>query len=152
MQVFDDIIRNLRLVCSEKGINLHFESDKEVCFMLGDYDRIRQVFIAILDNAIKFSHLGCTIHINIESLDKLIVKVRDEGEGIAPEELPRIFEKFYTKKLENNLNGSGLGLVIAKQIVERHGGTITVESKKGVGTSFIIAFEQIYLSEDGNCL
>ncbi len=152
VQVFDDILRNMRLVCNQKGINLQYDTDTECCFILGDYDRIRQVFIAILDNAIKFSHYGCTIYINIESKDKLIVKIRDEGEGITPEELPHIFEKFYTRKQPNNLNGSGLGLVIVKQIVEKHDGVISVESNKGEGTIFTFTFNQIFLNEDGNCL
>ena len=152
VQVFDDILRNVRLVCNEKNINLHFDTDTECCFILGDYDRIRQVFMAIIDNAIKFSHFGCTIYIYIESKDKLVVSIKDEGDGISPEELPHIFEKFYTKKQPNNLNGSGLGLVIAKHIVEKHGGSIFVESQKGVGTVFQITLKQIYLNDDGNCL
>ncbi len=152
VQVFDDILRNLRLVCREKNISFKMDAEEECSFILGDYDRIRQVFIAILDNAIKFSYFGCTICIKIESKDKLIVTVSDEGEGIPSEELPHIFEKFYTKKQPNNLSGSGLGLVIAKQIVEKLGGSIEVESQRGVGTTFRFTFTQIYLNEDGNCL
>ncbi len=152
VQVFDDILRNLRMVCREKNIRFKMVAEEGCSFILGDYDRIRQVFIAILDNAIKFSHFGSTICIKIESKDKLIVTVSDEGEGIASEELPHIFEKFYTKKQPNNLSGSGLGLVIAKQIVEKLGGSIEVESQKGVGTTFRFTFTQIYLNEDGNCL
>ena len=152
VQVFDDILRNMRLVCKEKNINLHFKSDKECSFILGDYLRIRQLFIAILDNAIKFSHFGSSIYINIESQGKLMVTVKDEGEGIPAKELPYIFDKFYTKKQSNNLNGSGLGLVIAKQIVDKLDGTISVESEEGVGTIFRFTFTEIYLNEDGNCL
>lgn len=152
VQIFDDVIRSMRVVCKNKNLTLHFESDKECCFILGDYDRIRQVFIAILDNAIKFSYLGGNIYIKIDSKDNIIVTVKDEGDGITPEELPHVFEKFYTKKQSNNPNGSGLGLVIAKQIVEKHGGTIKVESQKGDGTVFTFAFQQIFLNEDGNCM
>lgn len=152
VQIFDDVIRSMRMVCSNKNLKLQFETDKECCFILGDYDRIRQVFIAILDNAIKFSNLGGTIYIKIQSQDKLLVTVKDEGDGISPEELPFVFEKFYTKKQTNNPNGSGLGLVIAKQIVEKHGGTISVESQKGTGTIFRFTLQQIFLNEDGNCM
>ncbi len=148
VQVFDDIIRNLRLVCNQKGLNIKFTTDKEYCFLLGDYDRIRQVFLAILDNAIKFSHFGGTIYINIESQDKLIVSVRDEGDGMSEDELSHIFDKFYTKRQTNNLNGSGLGLVIVRHLVEKHDGLISVESKEGSGTVFQFTFNQIDPNEE----
>lgn len=148
IQVFDDIVRSVRVVCAKKNIKLKIESDKEYCFINGDYDRIRQVFIAVLDNAIKFSDVDSTIYIKIDSLDKIRIQIKDTGIGMDQEELSHIFDKFYTKKMPNNKNGSGLGLVIAEKIVEKHGGTIFVESEKNRGTTFSFVFDQLFMEEE----
>ena len=147
MQIFDDIVRSVRVVCAKKNIKIRIESDKEYCFINGDYDRIRQVFIAVLDNAIKFSDSDSTIYIKIDSRDIIRVQMIDTGIGMDEEELSHIFDKFYTKKGPGNLNGSGLGLVIAKEIVKKHGGKIFVESKKGEGSTFTFEFDQLILDE-----
>ena len=111
--------------------------------MMGDYDRLRQLFINILDNAVKFSHEGGNIEIRIKQTEKISIWISDEGIGIEPEEVPHIFEKFYKSKLRQNAKGSGLGLVIAKHIVEKHQGSISVNSKVGKGTVFTIEFEKV---------
>lgn len=148
IQVFEDILRSLRVVCVKKNIKLQMQSEKEYCFLEGDYDRIRQVFLAVIDNAIKFSNFGSTIYIKVASEDKIRIQVIDEGIGMDEEEIKHIFDKFYTKKIPNNKGGSGLGLVIAKEIVKKHNGTIEAVSKKGVGTTFTFTFDQLYLEED----
>ena len=111
--------------------------------MYGDYDRLRQMFLVILDNAVKFSPEGSTIHVTFCGKDGIYVSIRDEGIGISEEELPSVFEKFYKSKLRQNAKGSGLGLAIAKQIALRHGGTIDVKSKLGIGTEFSFQFQAI---------
>lgn len=150
-QVFEDIIRSVRVVCMKKNLSINMESDKEYCFINGDYDRIRQVFLAILDNAIKFSHFDSSIYIKIDSKEKIIIQITDLGIGMVQEELEHVFDKFYTKKTLRNKNGSGLGLVIAKSIVEKHNGVIYVESEKDKGTTFTIELDQIYLEQDFDC-
>ena len=70
------------------------------------------------------------------------MSIRDEGIGIAKEELPNIFDKFYKSKLRQNAKGSGLGLVIAKYIAEKHEGVIDVKSEQGVGTEFLFYFQE----------
>ena len=147
IQVFDDVVRAVKQLGDKKGITINLSYDNEVCLMYGDYDRLRQMFLIICDNAIKFSNENSTIHILIESEEQLIVSIRDEGIGIAKEELPNIFEKFYKSNLRQNEKGSGLGLAIARQIALKHNGTVEVESKLGVGTEFMFTFEKVKLEE-----
>jgi len=113
------------------------------CIMMADYVRLRQMFVVIVDNAIKFSHENSSIYITLEEGENIKVSIRDEGVGISEEELPNIFEKFYKSKLRQNAKGSGLGLAIAKQICIKHDGTLRVESTVGEGTTFIFTFPKL---------
>lgn len=139
-QIFYDILRGYKAIAEKKQIQLLFSCQEEIVMMLGDYDRLRQLFTNIIDNAIKFSSEGGHVWITITKKDKIEVSIRDEGVGISEEELPNIFDKFYKSKLRQNAKGSGLGLVIAKSIVEKHEGTIEVDSKLGEGTEFRFYF------------
>lgn len=140
VQVFDDIIRSAGAIAEKKNIKIEVTKDSPVLMMYGDYDRLRQMFMVILDNAIKFSQDNKTVHINLSKRDKIIVSIRDEGIGIEPNDLSNIFEKFYKTNLRQNASGTGLGLAIAKQIAIKHGGIIEVESTPGVGSTFIFSF------------
>jgi two-component system phosphate regulon sensor histidine kinase PhoR len=102
---------------------------------------LEQAIINLIDNAIKYSESGRPIRIGVETLDgDVTIGVRDQGAGIEPEHLPRIFERFYRvdKARSRKLGGTGLGLAIVKHIVQAHGGTIAVESAPGAGTTFSI--------------
>ncbi|SFR56543.1 sensor histidine kinase [Anaeromicropila populeti] len=145
VQVFEDIIRSARVIARKKNISIKMKQDTECAMMHGDYDRLRQMFMIIIDNAIKFSKENGEILIEIESKELLRIRITDKGIGISGEELPFIFEKFYKSKLRQNAQGSGLGLVIAKQIAIKHGGTVDVESEVGIGTMFEFAFDKIEL-------
>ncbi len=141
VQIFDDLIRSVAAISSEKNITVEINRDQPVYMMMGDYDRLRQMFLIILDNAIKFTPENSYIHINLSKQDKLRVSIRDEGIGIPKDDLKSIFAKFYKSNLKQNENGSGLGLAIAKQIAIKHGGTIEVYSEVGVGTEFVFYFQ-----------
>lgn len=147
VQICEDVVRVVKQLGDEKQINIYLSYDDEICLMLGDYDRLRQMFLVICDNAIKFSHEKSSIYISITSGEQLIVSIRDEGIGIAKEEMENIFEKFYKSKLRQNARGSGLGLAIAKQIALKHDGTIEVKSEVGVGTEFIFTFVRVEAEE-----
>lgn len=140
IQIFDDIIRSASTIASKKNIKINLEYNHPIFMMLGDYDRLRQMFMVILDNAIKFSMENKTVYINLNMADKIIVTIRDEGIGIEPSEIEHIFEKFYKSSLRQNANGSGLGLAIAKQIALKHDGDIDVKSVVGKGSEFIFTF------------
>lgn len=142
-QIFDDILRSIHAISAGKGIQFKISMDNECYMMMGDYDRLRQMFMVILDNAVKFSEEKSSIYITITEAERFYISIRDEGIGISGEELPNIFEKFYKSKLRQNAKGSGLGLAIAKQIALKHGGNITVNSKLGMGTEFIFSFQPI---------
>ncbi len=141
VQIFVDIIRSATVVAGKKGISLNLEKNQDPIMMLGDYDRLRQMLFVIIDNGIKFSPEGGKICLSVEQrTEDIFISIRDNGIGISEEELPNIFEKFYKSKLRQNATGSGLGLMIAKQIAERHNGKIEVFSTVGEGTEFQFLF------------
>ena len=105
----------------------------------GDRDRLEQVLGNLLENAVKYSPDGSEIVVGVEDKgDHLVTSVRDRGIGIPNDELSQVFERFHRGRQVSSTNygGLGLGLYISKQIIERHGGTIWVESAEGVGTTF----------------
>jgi signal transduction histidine kinase len=140
VQVFEDIIRSAGAIAEKKNITIEVKKNSPMVMLLGDYDRLRQMFMIILDNAIKFSEEGKTVYITIVKSDKITVSIKDEGIGMEPEDIPNIFEKFYKSNLRQNASGTGLGLAIAKQIAMKHEGTIDVASTPGVGSEFIFTF------------
>jgi signal transduction histidine kinase len=130
------------------GIGIYFDDGDEhrcVC----DVQKLYQVFLNLLDNAIKYSDPGDRVDVSIkEEVSSLIVRVRDTGVGIPDEDLNQLFERFYRvdKDRSRATGGSGLGLAISKQIIEMHGGTISVESEVGVGSVFEIKLPKAPLS------
>ena len=157
IQIFGDVVRRGRILGKEK--NIHFEitfPENEPCLILGDYDRLRQMLLIIVDNAVKFSKEDGIIEIMMERKqqeDKTVILkllIRDHGIGISKEQLPYIFEKFYTSKLRQNQNGTGLGLMIAKQIALRHDGDISVESRHDEGTTFTFEFTECSVEDAEN--
>lgn len=142
-QVFHDLKRTAGVLADEKNIEIVVNQPTTPCTMMADYVRLRQMFVVIVDNAIKFSEENSKIYITLEENENIRVSIRDEGVGISEEELPNIFEKFYKSKLRQNAKGSGLGLAIARQICLKHDGTIQVESKVGEGTTFTFTFPKL---------
>ncbi|TCI77972.1 histidine kinase [Exiguobacterium sp. SH0S1] len=118
----------------------HFECDEEIR-VSGDPAQLRQVFSNILNNAIKYSPDGGNIAVNVSCEGDVIrVAIEDEGIGVTAEDAERLFEKFYRVQNEQsrNIGGTGLGLAICKEIIESHGGTISVRSKPEQGTTIIV--------------
>lgn len=112
-------------------------------FVMANFKSLTELFVILLDNAIKYSKEGKSIVISAKNQDgKVITYVKDEGLGIAASDLPHIFDRFYRSdksRTSQQTNGHGLGLSIAKRIVQVHSGTITAESTLGKETTFIIA-------------
>lgn len=122
---------------SEKSIVFDMELPRQMIF--GNEALMEQVWSNLIDNAIKYSPEGSTIHIRTEEDDKFIsVIVADEGIGMSDEVVKHIFEKFYQGDLSHGCDGNGLGLAIVKQILDRCEGEITVSSKVGRGTEFTV--------------
>jgi len=102
--------------------------------ILGDRDATKQVLLILLDNALK--HSQGSIRVAVESIDSQVaINVSDTGQGISPEALPHVFDRFYRGENSNTTPGFGLGLSIAKALVEGQGGVISLESQRGVGTT-----------------
>src|SRR5688572_32477444 len=114
-----------------------------------DVQKLYQVFINLLDNAIKYSDSGARVDVEIEEDDStLTVRISDTGVGIPKEDLNQLFERFYRvdKDRSRATGGSGLGLAISRQIVEMHGGSISVESEVDVGSVFEVRLPKAFLS------
>lgn len=122
----------------EHQITLSLDSQADIPLVSGDQTRIRQVLVNLIDNAIKYSDTGGQVQIKIFSNDvRVQVSVSDTGSGIAPDELEAVFDKFYRlDRHARTTRGSGLGLPIAKKIIEAHEGDIWVESEVGIGSKF----------------
>jgi len=111
--------------------------------ILADYDRLTQVMVNLVSNAVKYSPDGGTVSVWARrERDLWGIEVRDQGLGIPPEALPYVFDRFYRVN-ENQTTGSGLGLFITKELVERHGGHIAVASEPGVGSTFTVRLPAI---------
>ncbi|WP_459926722.1 ATP-binding protein [Desulfosporosinus burensis] len=132
---------NFSTLVEEKGVKLTFHISRKTPLVWGDSDRIKQVFINLLDNAVRHTPKGGEIVITIaHKADNVLIEIKDSGIGIAPEDLPMIWERFYKgdKSRSRSQGGTGLGLAIVKRIIETHGGHISVWSKPGEGTIFTI--------------
>jgi len=129
-----------------EDIAIHFEESEQIAPVNGDKNKLRQVFVNILDNAIKYSDPGDTVTIlaNIDN-QTLTITVADTGIGVKEEDLPKIKTKFY--KADFTRRGSGIGLAVAEEIVVRHEGTLAVDSVYGKGTTVTITLP-IYTKQD----
>jgi len=115
-----------------------FSISPETPEFLADWGRIDQVLLNLVHNAVKFTPAGGAIAIMVSSsVDLVQFHVRDTGVGVSPEDMPRLFERFYKADRARRSQGTGLGLAIAKHIVQAHGGTIWAEPNPGGGTSFM---------------
>lgn len=141
--VIEDSIKSASHLGEKEKVKIEFTKKVENCSLLGDYGRIRQMIMIILNNAIKFSPENETVDIILED-QKLLIK--DKGIGISAKDLPYIFDRFYKARSEQNKTGTGLGLPIAKKIADRHHIQLIAESTKGEGTTFIFIFGKKNLS------
>lgn len=137
--VLVDIVRSAQKLTKEKAIDIQLEMDTKIYNVTGDYGRLRQMLMIILDNAIKFSPSNSKVTVTIKDG---IISIRDSGIGIAEQDLPYLFDRFYKVESENNRNGTGLGLSIAKQIADRHGIRISVSSESEKGAEFQLRFDK----------
>ncbi len=138
-----DIIKNIVGIFKAQFIskNVEINYKLEEAFLLIDKDKIHQVFINLLSNALKYTPSDKSVFIEVQNKPKeVIIIVRDTGIGISEKDLPHIFERFYRADESRNrkTGGAGIGLAIVKSIITAHNGTITVDSKIGVFTEFTI--------------
>jgi two-component system phosphate regulon sensor histidine kinase PhoR len=135
--LIEEVIANFKPQADIKRVALSAELFTDLPLIRADKDRIYQVITNLVHNAIKFTHSSGSVLISTEvSENWVLVKVSDTGVGIPREDLHRIFERFYKADKARSGEGAGLGLAIAKHIVQAHGGNIWVESEEGKGSTF----------------
>lgn len=138
-----EIVHEFALKAKSKNINFECIIDKEESYLIyGDRDKLKQVFINLISNSIKFTNSNGYIKLNLyKNNESIIVEINDNGIGIKQEDLPFIFERLYRgDKSRQSIEGNGIGLTIVKKILNLHYASIDVESEEGVGTIFKINF------------
>lgn len=136
-----EVLKKLNIEAKNKEIEIEYAVMSEIPPVFVDRDKIQQVLINIIGNAIKYTPNNGKISVYLGSVyEEVYIKVIDTGIGIPKKDLPRIFERFYRvdKARTRELGGTGLGLAIAKEIIEAHGGNISVNSQFGKGTEVVI--------------
>lgn len=133
-----DAVLIYREKAKKEGIELVYAEPEDLPAVYGDRNRLRQVFINVIDNAIKYSEKGglVTVQAILADENRIEIEVSDTGCGISPEDLPKIKTKFF--RANHNKRGSGIGLAVADEIITMHSGTLEVFSEQGMGTTVVI--------------
>ncbi|MFZ2651597.1 MAG: ATP-binding protein [Burkholderiaceae bacterium] len=138
----EEVLLLLAPAAEAKAIKLELEGGS--ASVVGDTDKIKQVLINLVDNAVKFSPPRCAVRLKIANGgDTLRVTVEDEGPGVAAADAPRLFERFFRGRSAHATAGSGLGLAIARNLARLHGGDITLDSAIGRGSRFTLTLPAI---------
>ncbi len=138
-----DVVEQMEIKSHQNDIDIVYKSDEHLPEIFGDYDRLQQLFINVLHNAIKYSDTRDIIDV-VSTLndDNIVVSIRDYGVGISDIEQQKIFSAFYRVEEDRARSigegGAGLGLYLVKQIVDKHNGSIAIESFVGEGTNIIV--------------
>ncbi|PIF01085.1 MAG: two-component sensor histidine kinase [Maribacter sp.] len=150
IELIQNVFDLFEMKVAKKKIVLTFDMEyKKPIMVYADRNKIQQVLTNLVVNSIKYGQENGTTEVSVENLvkNKVIVRVTDNGEGIAAHHIPRLFERFYRvdKSGSRSEGGSGLGLSIVKHIIEAHGEKIYVESTEGVGSEFSFTMERSHL-------
>lgn len=143
-KIIEEVVNSLKNIAKEKELEINFDRSrvKDNQIINGDRDRLKQVLINLVGNAVKYTEKGSITVMQYEEKGRLYIRVSDTGLGMTEEERKRLFEKFYRIRNEHteNIRGTGLGLWITDQIVKQMNGSMSVESIKGVGSHFVVSF------------
>jgi signal transduction histidine kinase len=141
-KLVNDAVADFSTAYRNRGVTLLTDVEPDLPEALADLSRIGHVFSNLLDNALKYTPSGGIVTISARHDSEFILfSVKDTGRGIPKESLPKIFERFYRVPDQENIKGAGLGLAIAREIVEAHGGTIGVTSEPGKGSIFTFSLK-----------
>jgi two-component system phosphate regulon sensor histidine kinase PhoR len=145
--ILDQILPPLADRATEKGLAFSQRIQSDLPAILGNEDTLYLIFKNLVENAIKFTQSG-TVYVNVKQVDeKIRVEVRDEGIGIPVQAMPNLFKRFYRAQtaVERGIAGTGLGLYMVKEGIEKHSGTIEVNSEEGNGTTFVVHLPVVQL-------
>ena len=137
-ELLGDVAMSANALCERKGITFICEEPVTTFTLAGDYSRLRQMLLAVIDNSVKFTPPGKAIHMSLSG-ETPTITIADEGIGIAPEEIDHIFDRFRHTR-DASRESTGLGLAIVQEISRRHDISIHVSSQEGKGTTFTFAF------------
>ena len=141
-----EVLDFLEIKAKKKNIRIHFRQDYEKpIYVYADKEKIRQVFINLIDNSIKYNNDSGKTKVSFFDMDEnVLIEITDNGIGIETKDIPRLFERFFRvdKSRSRGQGGSGLGLAIVKHIIEAHNQTINVRSTIGVGTTFAFTLKK----------
>ena len=141
-QLLIEAMSEFQFLIEKEERDVYIQVSPEYARIQVDYDKISRILVNLLNNAFKYSEPGTKIEVVAQIEDQnLTISVRDEGYGIAPEELDNIFKRLYRVEASRNMNtgGHGLGLAIARDLARQLGGDISVESQYGLGSKFILS-------------
>lgn len=137
--VLPEVAQEIKPIAQDKGLSLLLKLPGKPLHVVGDLQRIKQLFYILIENAFKFTPGGGRLSLSAEQTgDRCRIRFTDTGMGIPKDEQPHLFNRFY--RGSRSAGGSGLGLSIAKSIMEKHHGTIEVDSNPGQGTEFLLTF------------
>ena len=145
VELAKDVLDQLELKANESKIELSIQKEILTEFVLGDSDKIQQVFANLISNSIKYGKEGGRTEVRFFDMnDNILIEIADDGIGISEVDLPRLFERFYRvdKNRSREIGGTGLGLAIVKHILEGHNQQINVRSTQGVGSTFSFILEK----------
>ncbi|HHV78228.1 MAG TPA: HAMP domain-containing histidine kinase [Firmicutes bacterium] len=148
VEVITSVAKRLAVLASDRDFNVTFDPAISCVPVMGSAEHLERVLTILVDNAVKYTEPGGKINVSLSVSDHYaIIKVKDNGSGIAKEDLPRIFERFYRADKTRYRSGTGLGLAIAKWIVSEHGGQIDVTSELKKGSEFTIRIPMLSQGE-----
>ena len=139
VELAKDVLEQLELKANESKIELSIQKEILTEFVVGDIDKIQQVFANLMSNSIKYGKEGGRTEVRLFDMNEnILIEIADDGIGISEMDLPRLFERFYRvdKNRSRKIGGTGLGLAIVKHIIEAHNQTINVRSTIDVGSTF----------------
>lgn len=136
--LIEELLGEMALRARERDVKLSWSKSEGIDYLCGDPERIKQVMVNLVDNAVRHARRGGLVQLQLKKEgDGVSLKVIDDGCGIAPEDLPFIFEQFYRveRSRDSTSGGAGLGLSIVKKLVEAHGGRVSAQSTPGAGST-----------------
>lgn len=145
LELIKETYEALELIAKEKNFKLTIDASDQHCYVSADRNKLSQVLLNLTSNAISYGKESGQLSISIVQIDDTYnIQFKDDGAGIEPQHLPRLFERFYRVEKSRNRNegGSGLGLAIVKHIIESHGQQIQVSSTVGIGTTFTFSLQK----------